>query len=599
MNSFKFFTCLTVRLIVLMSITAQIASCDSFPEITSATHQPPVQEDTFNNTLRQAVVQPLLVAFRPAQSPNPAHVSQKLGNLARSVLSNSTRRDLIGITLIIIVSLVLRLHGLDYNGPFIDESYYATGPHGVIPQFTTGDPHLWPALSLAAHRLGGLLGARALTSLFGTATAAVVYKTANLWLPGRTWRSLLKQPGLWAGLVYAVSASTLFVSRLATYDAMAYMFFAIGFWGLIQGIRRRSSSSLVTAAAFFTTAVASRYMLILFLPVVGIYALSHDSHRLKRFFLAPFGAMMTVYLWISRHYLWQAIQHAQQTGAGLTNTLGLMLAQDLSVIGFRGLGIYAQQNPEFAILLFIAVIAGPLFFIMWIRKISLSSKALDTNRISVNKFLWIASLWVIAYHVFMAGNIFSLEKNLAMTVYFGSFLAAQVFVRLSTDISGRWKKIFLPLILLVGLAMHGLVISRYLGQRWENWTPVAQSLRTLNLPGRTQIWAGGSSNIWQLRNEIGDSVDITSPWKAPSDEELLGMASQEGIPVLAIHWWERPLRVGETIGNYRVQGIIDVSTPWREAKPIYILYYKDFRPTKSAIQSSMVGRSQKEISSAA
>jgi len=77
-------------------------------------------------------------------------------------------------------AFALRVFRLDYNGPFIDESFHSVAVAYGNARFLTGDVHLYPQLSSWVHEFAGLHGARVLSAVFGTATVACVYGLARV-----------------------------------------------------------------------------------------------------------------------------------------------------------------------------------------------------------------------------------------------------------------------------------------------------------------------------------------------------------------------------------------------------------------------------------
>jgi hypothetical protein len=170
------------------------------------------------------------------------------------------------------VCLALRLQ----NTAFEDEALYLYAGHREIAlwlhhastydnydTYFSGAPFLYPVLGAMADALFGLEGARTLNTLFMLGATCLVWSTTRR-LYGRA------AAGCAAGL-FAAAAPTLFLSRLATYDAMALFLTALALWVVVR-TARRSAFLVLLAAPVSTLAVASKYAAALFIPTIVLVA---------------------------------------------------------------------------------------------------------------------------------------------------------------------------------------------------------------------------------------------------------------------------------------------------------------------------------------
>jgi hypothetical protein len=141
----------------------------------------------------------------------------------------------------------------------IDLLLHGTPTYDDYAGYFSGAPWFYPVIGGAVDGAGGLLAARAL--------ALVLMLGATVLLAGLTRRLFDRNAGILAAGVFAVAGPTLFMSRLATYDAPAVFLLALATWiAVISG--RRSLLVLWTAAPVLVAAVAIKYAALLFVPTV-------------------------------------------------------------------------------------------------------------------------------------------------------------------------------------------------------------------------------------------------------------------------------------------------------------------------------------------
>ncbi|WP_194909169.1 glycosyltransferase family 39 protein [Catenulispora rubra] len=183
---------------------------------------------------------------------------------------NTLLRGRLPLALIMILQVVLayRLS----NSAFEDESLYLYAGHRELalelhgtptydsyPSYFSGAPFLYPILAAAADHLGGLEAARAMSLVFLLAT------TGLLWTITR--RLYGQAPAILAALLFATSAPTLFLSRFATYDALAILLLAAAFWIVVR-TARMPVAVVLAAAPVLALAVAVKYAALLYVPTV-------------------------------------------------------------------------------------------------------------------------------------------------------------------------------------------------------------------------------------------------------------------------------------------------------------------------------------------
>jgi hypothetical protein len=150
------------------------------------------------------------------------------------------------------------------NSVFQDEALYihtgrllinswtgGEGPYGRPETYFSGAPQLYPVLAGLINEVGGLHLVRAFSMLCMLSATVAVAWTADTLIKGRAPRTPRIGPGLLAAMVFALSASVLFLTNFATFDAPSFALIA---WAMAlatwSSVRRRSLlwSGLVGAA---------------------------------------------------------------------------------------------------------------------------------------------------------------------------------------------------------------------------------------------------------------------------------------------------------------------------------------------------------------
>lgn len=136
---------------------------------------------------------------------------------------------------IVVISLVLRLINLNYNSPHPDEAIYQViGLLGVFERdwgtlnastWMAGDAHLYPSISGISAQIGGVLASRLFNIMLGIFSLFYVYRITEILTPTKKYRYLA---GLIATFLVGVSAVSIYVSRLATYDMPSFFLAVAG-----------------------------------------------------------------------------------------------------------------------------------------------------------------------------------------------------------------------------------------------------------------------------------------------------------------------------------------------------------------------------------
>ena len=213
------------------------------------------------------------VGSRPDGVVTPTQLPQAPQTQRSSVLRERVSLLIRGrgaLALIMILQIILA-YRLD-NSAFEDESLYLYAGHRELalelhgtptydsyPSYFSGAPFLYPILAAVADHLGGLEAARAMSLVFLLATTGLVWTI--------TRRLFGQAPAVLAAALFATSAPTLFLSRFATYDALAIFLLAAAFWIVVR-TARMPVFVVLAAAPVLALAVAIKYAALLYVPTV-------------------------------------------------------------------------------------------------------------------------------------------------------------------------------------------------------------------------------------------------------------------------------------------------------------------------------------------
>ncbi len=327
----------------------------------------------------------------------------------------------VALLLILLSAWYLRAHDPRYASAFMDESIYVLyGRMFLSHQFEAplDEPlhwsfgwYLWPAMAATADRLGGLVGLREMSAVLGMLAVLALYGFAR--------RVFSPAVGLASAAVFALLGPAVFAFRIATRDAGALFFFAVGLWFFARAWQEEDSRSAgwlaptrsgLAAAVFFFAAFLCKYLVALYFPFLVLIGLRRWRQSVLAFAL-PLALLCAIYGGIYYNDLAYLLSYGRGYGS-------------LAAPANEAWKIYVAQRVDFWVLL-------ALSFFAWRHRASVS--------------LWLGAAVMLAF---------------------------QWFSRADYD---YWKHVNYSLLFLVPLAMEGLLrLTRRLGSLLApRSTPVA------------------------------------------------------------------------------------------------------------------------------
>lgn len=189
---------------------------------------------------------------------------------------------------ILVLQAALSVRLVWANSAFQDEALYlwagrlelAHFVHGsstpAFASYFSGSPVVYPPLAALADGVGGLAAARLLSLVFMLTATGLLYATAK--------HLFSRGPALAAAALFATFGMASQLGAFATYDAMALCLIALAAWLTVRASGRFSELFLVLAACSLALADATKYVSLLWNPVViALAMLTSQASRPRRF----------------------------------------------------------------------------------------------------------------------------------------------------------------------------------------------------------------------------------------------------------------------------------------------------------------------------
>lgn len=386
-----------------------------------------------------------------------------------SSLSSQNGR-LLGI--ILAYGFVITVLNLGYNSVYHDEALnILMGRQVLSGEFcpgcaqNTGSVIVQPVLAAIGDFLGGLRGARAVGIPFGLGLTVIIYLYAK--------NVFSVKNGLLSALIFTFTGTTLYVSKLATYDIVSAFFLGLSFYLIItsenQPFTTRSALLLFAGSAFLFLAAMTKYVVSIFILPLLLYVFRrHKGINAFLFFLLPLTFFIGMYLTL-------AIYPARESLAGSS-----MSTYQESQVPFSTLSSWTFRWVAMQYLL-------AVFGMFHEEK---GRKAIP---------LIILSLTIILLHL-ITGAEQSVNKNVIFSFIFLTPAAAlgveQMGDLFSAQSQTRWVNTFFTTAVLVVVWAFGLHEVKWLEKQYPDMSPAIDYFRENGFDGMTVI----------IGSDYGDAV---------------------------------------------------------------------------------------------
>lgn len=338
---------------------------------------------------------------------------------------------LLSLVLIVVVAFWLRAQDPGFSTAYMDESVYIVygrmflARHFEAPldfplRWSFGW-YLWPMISAIADRVGGIIAVREVAAIGGTTVVIAVYGIAR--------RLYGVSVALGSAAVFAVLGPAVYVSRIATRDAGATFFFALGLWAYVRAWQERDRKFWFGATVLLFASFLCKYIVAIYFPALVIIALWRSWSAII-FFCTPITFASAFYL----GFYWADLKYLLLYGEG-----------------------YGSLRASGAMLWDVYV----------------------TRRIE---------LWVIAVLALLA--LIAARRGVTLLLIGGAAIGLLFQWKTRSDFD-FWKHAAYPLLFLTPAAVHGIVSAARANKR-SHQRQVALAVLAILALGAGSAWAGKS-----------------------------------------------------------------------------------------------------------
>ncbi len=344
-----------------------------------------------------------------------------------SVHSKQLPQFFLAILIAVVAASFLLRFQFDFNTGHMDEYDYLFVGKRLLsgqtwPSYTYifGSDLNWYLLGLG-ERWQGISGARMVAAGFGLLSLLGIY-----WLVYSLWQRHLT--AFIAAALLSIQSIQLFISRFATYDIISFACFSLALAPLLLACTQSSRikySYLLLSIVLMVLAITSKYVVVLYLPVVAGFAFFY-SRRIGLLFGSAVGFILLGYVavhWESLQVLYRVqIQGVHGSGNGsaqyivetiLTYHSGLLITWLLAVLWC----MRVHSNPfwkqsTFKKLMLLLLLALPM----------LAYHLNALNMISLFKHLVYATLFLVPATAWLLTSFLESEKNNSLKQWLASSL---------------------------------------------------------------------------------------------------------------------------------------------------------------------------------
>jgi len=304
-----------------------------------------------------------------------------------------------------------------------------------------GSAMIEPIVAAMGDYYGGLQGARVTSILFGLGLTAIIYWIARTLFEGKY--------GLISAMLFLFSGTTLYVSKLATYDIVSAFFLGLAFLLILLGEKSQSllhkRSLLLAGASVLFVSAMTKYAVAIFIPPLVLYVfLRNRMLSVRLFFLLPLVIFISLYVYfaiypvggILSESLTSLYDHGQVSFRTLSDWTFRWIAMPYLLAIF---GIFHEEKGKIALIL--CLLSTPIILLHLVTGVEQS-----VNRDVIFCQIFLAPAAAIGVN--HLGNMFSLRSP------------------------NLWVKPFFIAAILVVLWVFGFQELKWLEKQYPNMTPV-------------------------------------------------------------------------------------------------------------------------------
>ncbi len=395
------------------------------------------------------------------------------------------------LMLIILIQASITLITM-HNSAFQDEALYLFAGRQIVHNwlggpamqdhyglYFSGYPQFYPVIGGLLDMLGGVEAARFFSTLCMLLVTLCVYYV--------TRRLTSTSAGLFAAALFAFQGPVLFLTRLATYDALCLAFLALATCLVLYVSKHRTPWCALAIGPLLFLAVLAKYAALLFLPGILALLVIRSLQRLgwKRMLLRAGLALLSLALCAC--IAWLLMDKDVLTGLSFTTTNRATFI----------------RTPLLTLLTSIVTLIGCLFVLAFLGLLFMGRQTWLTGLL-----LYGMGLLAPVYHLYK-GEFVSLNKHMAFAAFFLMPLAGYATARIAgyrpgTGSSRYWITALSCCVLIFSL---GLPQAQTMYQSWGSSVDLSRALHT-------QLHYGSGYYLSEDFDVVRYSTqDVTASWQ--------------------------------------------------------------------------------------
>lgn len=201
---------------------------------------------------------------------------------------------------VLIVSFLSKVFNLNYNSPSSDEAVYIAIGNSILfkwnwaiyntASWVGGHTYFYPIITSIAHYYNGISGSRLFNVLAISLATYITYLLTNK-LITRIFGGLLKKrinfASLSASIIVGFSATSFYISRLATYDMSSFTLMILGIYYLVLSCDNKfddhgKATNFFVSSLFLSLSFAFKYISIIYMPLIVAASYYYVNRHFKK-----------------------------------------------------------------------------------------------------------------------------------------------------------------------------------------------------------------------------------------------------------------------------------------------------------------------------
>ena len=348
------------------------------------------------------------------------------------------------LSLILLVSLFIRLWNIDYNAPYIDETFYQIAGQRSLNgwpmhyYYIAGSVYLWPIIAHITNFIGGPLAPRYIVAIFTTLTSIVVFLIGKqlyvLWNIDQI-EDDKQLSGIFATIFFTTGTSSIWIGKIATYDALSLLFLSFGFLFFLRAQKSMSVNHYYSSVVFIVFSLATSYSALICYPFLIIYPIIVQSNFKSRVqvihrFVFPLLFLSCAFAMLNYPYFY----------TGLLSTA--LSPRDIPHVQVGFIGVLSTTFQRIGPLLILVT----LFLPMYIYQTGFWRPSVYNNHDGYPKLLSLKAIFFYtlgafsySYYYLLTGQIQAIDRKMVFVIFFISPLIGFLFIKLVSKLMQRFQ----------------------------------------------------------------------------------------------------------------------------------------------------------------